>query len=793
MDKQLIINSFKKYDIELHPAGIWEFDTNGKKRPKVAYRIDGLNIDDYPDDNMFKLRIEKTPYLVIDVDGGDIGSLYQMFPSIAKTLTTTTTADNKFHIYIQRPEEFPLTRIVNALPKIDILSNGIVFEGHLYNINEYYDIEGRDIVELTEDEIMKLRTYVPRDIKYTKPGVKYERRSDPEELHLIEDYLKDTLTNPERLWNKLSIKDEVGSKKQGRPTGKVPELSYDRFNLMSYWIAINQFIPHNKVISFLEKVLVKEYNINLDTQQTQQRFYKQIVPTLPIIEVNYFDSWGGFVNKLPISDNGQWKLVGTTLPNSGTSKASKCFIAIDKYTNIPYRPNGSLLLDRSWVNTYFQTLQPDHLTMLDMVEITENPYLPKVSRDVKTGVFTLSTLEPTEYIVNLAELPVKPNPQNNVIAKAIEGVFCKTEEMDIIDIDRVGNIIDPVEFYYHWLAHILFSTKQLKMVMSLVTGATVLGGTGKTILTLTLPELILPIGAVAQSNESTAAKWDDDFYDKKLTTIDDMKDLELWKKELFARIKQLTSGSGSITMNRKGKGISRGQGRIPSLAITANFIPTIEDSDRRIFMWAPQHKLEGVDALDFVDIIESPEYHNEIQEVANYCYYLFNNHRDKYRTELYAQAPRTTLYRNARAEGAIGPKLLSIIKAGPDKLFSIFMPTKKSALTHHEIAELIVNQSTLVGSKYSISMPQQALRIIYDASRADDFAIETSAAKLANALNCGAFNRITKEWYREHYPDWVQNGVTIKHVDEEIIDSYKLWLKQNNKPTSKKEGITIEL
>ena len=58
MTKQQIIDSFAKHNIVLSPAGIWKFNTDGKKEPIVAFRVDNLPLDKYPDDNMFKLRIE---------------------------------------------------------------------------------------------------------------------------------------------------------------------------------------------------------------------------------------------------------------------------------------------------------------------------------------------------------------------------------------------------------------------------------------------------------------------------------------------------------------------------------------------------------------------------------------------------------------------------------------------------------------------------------------------------------------------------------------------------------------
>ena len=66
MTRSEIIDKFRELDITLSPAGIWKFDAEGRKEAQDAKRPDNLALDMFPLDNMYKFRIEQTPYLLID-------------------------------------------------------------------------------------------------------------------------------------------------------------------------------------------------------------------------------------------------------------------------------------------------------------------------------------------------------------------------------------------------------------------------------------------------------------------------------------------------------------------------------------------------------------------------------------------------------------------------------------------------------------------------------------------------------------------------------------------------------
>ena len=762
-----IVDRFAKFNVTLHPAGIWRFNSAGSKEPEVAFRADNLPLSKYPKDNMLKLRIEETPYMVIDIDAPDakvLMELYANLPSIKNTLTTTTTAETKQHVYIVRPEDFPLTRIVGALKNVDILSNGVVFEGHLYNINEHYDIENDKIVTLKPHEVDYLMSLVPKDlVKYGDKQIA-NKRFNPAEKKLIEEYVNGTIVDERKLWKALTSKSEH---KQGRSDYALPELSYDTFNTMAFYVALNEYIPHEMVIKFLEKVLTKEYGINLSSKQTQQRFYKQILPTLPVYEIDdKNDSFEAHIAKAPVSRDGRFLLV-STIDQQGGQK----FVLLDKYTLLPQSVNGTVLRTQKAVQFLFPTLDSDTYTYgVPQIELTSNPYQPHTAYDFDRGVFTLNTLRPTQYMQECGELVDKPD---NVLTRAIANIFMKTEE--------ATSSVDTEDFYYHWLAHVIFSERSLVTILSLSTDTTVQGGTGKSTFAAKLPMHILPRGTVFAVDESSAG-WGDAFHNSKLTCFDDLYNSDKWAA-LYTKMKQETSGTIS-KKNIKGGAMVITEASA-SLAISSNFLPKIDETDRRFFIWSPTAKLSQDEGFEISKMMaDFNAYHQDIQDIVSYCKYLYTHHRDKYAHELYIEAPKTSFNSIAKTEGATGKKLLSIILNGPNTLFDSFVPNKQIAFSKTEIVEMILLQTSEPNNrsngKYMLHLPQDFCKMLLNATRDEDM-LNESPRNIALALGC-TFSSIAPQMqgYKENKKcdDWVTRGVRMP-IDPEVVAKYQAWLKYN--------------
>lgn len=774
--RQQIVETFKSLHIDIYPAGRWKM-VNGRKEPIVAYRQDYQPLDKFKDDNMYKLRAEDHNVIVIDLDAPStdiVSMLMQNMPTLAQTFTTTTTNPNKQHIYIKRPEEFPITRIVGAWPKVDVLSNGIVFEGHLHDVNEHYDMENTTILELKPREIDFLMSIVPTSTLNKKHNQEANKRFAPYEKQIIEDYIADKLDDKRRLWKLLTPKDKADKNR----TYTCPPLAYDTFNTIAYYLALNEYIPHQTVISFLEHMLVKEYNINLNSKETQTRLYKQIIPTLPIYEIDdYNENFDAHMAKAPISRTNQHRVI-STIDNSGALK----YILVDKYTYVPIVTNDTILRGQKSLAHLFPTLNADTWTFgIPFVEITSNPYAPRISYDLDRDLFTLSMIVPTQYILNIGAVSQKPN---NVLTKAISKIFEQDEDSQCS--------VDPEDFYYHWLAHILFSTKQLSTVMSLSTASNVQGGTGKSTFTAKLPMHILPRGMVKTIDEETA-KWGDAFHNTKLTCFDDLHDTKHWS-ELYARIKRETSGTIKA-VNQKGGSITISD-KSACIAVSSNFYPKVDETDRRFFIWAPTEKLTDEEGLVIAEIMSDyTVYRQEIQDIANYCFHLFTSEQDKYYRELYIEAPTTSFLLSAKTDGTTSEKLISMIMAGPNILFDAFVPGKNNYMSKHEIVEFILEQlkppTSRTQGKWTTLLPQDFFRVLLNATRDEDMT-NLSPKNIAFRLGNVVFSSLSKQDYRDKakYAKWATRGLSIK-LSDKVIKSYQDWLKYNKEDIAPSEEAEI--
>lgn len=781
--RQDIVHRFKSLNIPitLYPAGKWRYnEAKGKKEAIIANRPDGMPLSKFLDDNMYKLRAEDHEVLVIDMDAPStavLSMLMQAMPTLAKTFTTTTTQPSKQHIYVRRPSAFPLTRLIGAWDKVDLLANGIVFEGHMHDTNEHYDMENAKILELKPKEVdFLLGALSASQLKGAKTDKPQEasKRFAPFERAIVEDYIADKLDDTRKLWKILTPKDK-------QTPGKryvAPPLAYDTFNTIAYYLALNEYIPHQTVISFLEHLLVKEYNINLNSGETQQRLYKQIIPTLPVYETDdYNDNFDAHIIKSPVSRTGMQRVL-STVDTSGNMK----YVLVDKYTYTPVVANDTLLRSQKSLAHLFPTLNADTWTYgIPFVEITSSPYAPRYSYDLDKDLFMLNTTIPTQYQLYIGQRDTKPD---NTLTRAIAKIFEQTRETHCS--------VDPEDFYYHWLAHIVFSTKQMSTVMALATASNVQGGTGKSTFTAKLPMHILPRGLVKTIDEETA-KWGDAFHNTKLTCFDDLHDTKHWG-ELYSKIKRETSGTikavnqkgGAITISDKGA----------CIAVSSNFFPKVDETDRRFFIWAPTEKLDEAEGLKIAELMADYNlYSPDIQDIANYCYYLFNCEKDKYYRELYIEAPTSSFLTLAKTEGATSEKLISMIMAGPNALFDAFVPGKHNYMSQREIVEFILEQlrepNNRSNSAWTTLLPQDFFRVLLNATRDEDMT-NLSPKNIAFRLGNIAFSSISKVDYKNKtkYAAWATRGLVIK-LSEQVIEAYREWLTYSNEQAVESKDVEI--
>ena len=656
------------------PAGIWERDEEGKKKPIVAFRTDGLSFSNYPKDNIAKFRIEevKSPdgfrLLIVDADsqvGKDTAE--KLFPQCHDTFSYQTSQPYKRHYwFFVSSETFAELRAIGTMTDIDILTYGIAFTAHFFRDADYVLPDFSKEIAYLDEKSCEI-VLASLDEKNTSYG-RGEHTSfvNKEMATLVTAYTNDKLeikgdtvearTNRNNLFKQITPKI---LKSKGQRKFEAPELSHDTLNTMALLVAKNSKIPNDIAIKFIEKLLVEVYDLNLNSKLSQVHWYNSILPTLPFFE-NLFNPMEDFREFDEIvmdnsTDNSKdrnfkWVLFGTT--KAGNSK----FMQVNKFTYKLRSINGVTLFDENYIRKWYPSLAAGDLAELPQLAITANPYEDIVIFDEDNDMFTLNTLHPSSYKLSAVANKTKPE---NVLTKMIELFFMNEKHED---------------FYYHWLAHLMYGSKPVNVVVWFCSDSNAEAGTGKTLLSASLPAQLIGFDQATTVDSNVASAGWGQIYETKLLSYNDlnkMKDNE-WDN-LYAKIKDEATNSTSKLRNNKGGDIMKSMLGVCQSG-SSNFIPKVDSSDRRFFIISPKEKLDqdGADLLHHIFEEARTDEHKELQEIADYLAHLYTDSKDKYKTELYTRAMMTAEKIASAQMGAYTHTIIPRIQHNPRELFDIF-------------------------------------------------------------------------------------------------------------------------
>jgi len=668
--------SYLDKGMTLAPAGIWERDEDTqKKKPIVAYRADGLDFANFPKDNIAKVRIEeiKAPadmrVLIIDADSQQgLDTAYKLFPQCKYTFSHQTSQPFKRHFFFYvSSEKFEEFRAVGALEDIDILTYGILFVAHFFR-EAGYNLPDFELPILELDERSCDIILASLDEKNTSYGVgEHSSFVNKEMANLVTAYTKDKLdisqkdyttkANRNNLFKHLTPK---ALKSKGQRKFEVPELSHDTLNTMALLVAKNSKIPNDIAITFIEKLLVDVYEVSLNSKLTQVHWYNSILPTLPFFEAlfNPMEDFREFDQLIDDNStentkdrNFKWVAFKTTNGQGATR-----FIQLNKFTYKLRTMNGIKLFDESTFRSFYPNLAKDDIQDIPMLTIQTNPYVEVVTYDEDNDFFTLNTIHPSRYKVNARMNKSKPH---NILTKMIELFFDNELQED---------------YYYHWLAHLMFGDKPVNVVMWLCSDNNAEAGTGKTILSAALPAQLIGFDQATTVDSSVATAGWGQIFDTKLLSYNDLNTMPKadWAK-MYAKIKDEATNSTGKLRNNKGGDITKSNIGICQSG-SSNFIPELDSSDRRFFVVSPKLKMDnkGADELHRIFEAERASDHREIQEIADYLKYLYDEQRDKYKSELFTRALMTAEKTAATQMGTFTKRILPLIAHNPRELFDIF-------------------------------------------------------------------------------------------------------------------------
>ncbi len=695
------------------PAGIWERDDNGKKKPIVAFRADGLSFANYTQDNIAKFRIEEVSspedmrLLIIDADsqtGKDTAE--KLFPQTLETFSYQTSQPYKRHYWFYvSSEKFEEFRAVGALDDIDILTYGIAFTAHFFREAEY-KLPNFDLPILELDERSCEIILASLDEKNTSYGAgEHSSFVNKEMANLVIAYTNDKLdisgadvaskTNRNNLFKQITPK---ALKNKGQRKFEAPELSHDTLNTMALLVAKNSKIPNEIAIKFIEKLLVDVYNLDLNSKLTQVHWYNSILPTLPFFEslFNPMEDFREFDQLIDDNStdnskdrNFKWVAFKTTNGQGATR-----FIQLNKFTYKLRTMNGIKLFDESTFRSFYPNLAKDDIQEIPMLTIQTNPYVEVVTYDEENDFFTLNTIHPSKYKVNARMNKTKPK---NILTQMIQLFFSNEAHED---------------YYYHWLAHLMFGDKPVNVVMWLCSDNNAEAGTGKTILSAALPAQLIGFDQATTVDSSVATAGWGQIFDTKLLSYNDLNTMPKadWAK-MYAKIKDEATNSTGKLRNNKGGDITKSNIGICQSG-SSNFIPELDSSDRRFFVVSPKLKLDefGADELHRIFEEDRAEEHIEIQDIADYLKYLYSDYRDKYKSELFTRALMTAEKTAATQMGTFTRRILPLIAHNPRELFDIF--SKKIEFNSEWQEWQIITFIKLQTHKNKVYLPSDFINVI---------------------------------------------------------------------------------
>lgn len=461
------------------PAGIWERDEDGKKKPIVAFRADGLSFANFPTDNIAKFRIEQVTapadkrLIIIDADSQEgKNTVEKIFPQTANTFSYQTSQPYKRHYWFYVPtDKFEEFRAVGAMEDVDILTYGIAFTAHFFRDADY-KLPNFELPILELDEMGVEIILASLDEKNTSYGRGDHTSFVNKEMAVlviayvdgkldISEKDHETKANRNKLFKQITPKI---LKKKGQRKFEAPALSHDTLNTMALLVAKNNKIPNDIAVKFIEKLLVEVYELNLNSKLTQVHWYNSILPTLPFFEAlfNPMEDFREF-DEIVLDNstdnakdrNFKWVLFGTT--KNGAPK----FMQINRFTYKLRNINGVTLFDESYIRKWYPHLAKDDMDSIPQLAITANPYEDIVIFDEENDVHTLNTLHPSPYKLGAVANKSKPK---NILTEMIELFFDDEQQED---------------YYYHWLAHIMYGDKPVNVVMWFCSDSNAEAGTGK--------------------------------------------------------------------------------------------------------------------------------------------------------------------------------------------------------------------------------------------------------------------------------------------------------------------------
>lgn len=645
-----------KLQLDFNSAGNIAY-IDGKKKFTIPH-TDNHPIDE--DTNVLKAQLDNK-YLIIDSDESDLDTLEDMYPSIVNTFATQTTSETKRHFYFKCPSTIKNVRKIKlqANGEYDILTTGIIFEGHSITGQEaeWRVVNDTSPIELSPTEILHLSNLSNTSSSSKLPRVYFmdEKVGKIVREAVINDRLPTTRKDMKDLIMGLTNQDYQNEIKASKAKNiPFPEFGHMVINTMAYKLSYNMAVSHLERDAILDIILRDVYDIDSDSTLTDKHLRKSILATLPRHEAL----------KQPIEyDNFRDMLLPTIMNGYGMVKfidnGEIKFLEIDEHTFKPRNMGryDNAVLSQNTVLSLRQYSKED-LQLIPLVKVVVNPFQSSIWFEGSSNIDIINLAQHSRYYEEA--VPVEEIP-DNVITRLVYSYFGSKYQ----------------DFYYHWLAHCMYHTRAPQTMPMLVSPSEDRGSTGKSSLAQAIPQRLI-FSASTADPQQTESGWGDSTAGRKLVCFNDMKEMHKAKWGAVHAFAKDHSTSGARRMENMKFGGFTLTSHSNAFSFSANWVPPIDEHDRRLWYVFPQSLYGDTGFLDEDDVYtlnhmlehsQLDDYHTELQDVANYLKYLYEYDRERYNTELYISAPQTE-YRDIalKQQKTYSESLIPSIAGGPEQL-----------------------------------------------------------------------------------------------------------------------------
>ncbi len=642
-----IVATFKdKLNITLTPSGLWEWDssTNKKKAVDMEGRVDYLSWDKHPNDNMARTYL-KGEYLVVDIDGRfasvDDTHIHIADTKIKLPLTfyTVTTKGSNIHAYykVDNADKLPRRTVSAVAPNIDTFTYGTVFEGHMFE-RGVYKLYANPIATLSEDHpyMQILLAYNSRLNSNINIARDIYPVSKPAIYNAVKLFVADDFPDQKKGMRNNVIKTFLPHNylphKGERPDLTKMEMNYSLINDLATKMSTVAELSTDEMIAFL-RTFVTRLGFDPDYQGLLEKNILATLPNREAIAVDLVDDAKSIQEMIDAQPNTSAPAFKTS---AGGKVAKKVYIRLNSVTYEPIYFNGTPFVEEKFMSSFNpeRTLYnnagvpvgwDDGVPIVDTINC---PYSPPISYDY-TPIVNL--YRQTEYLKQAIPRKIE-NLSSNLIGR-----------LSLSTLEPLS--MEVMYAFYHTT---IWGNMPPIMTPWMATGENTEGGTGKSIITLTLLSTILGQAAVKISFKDLKDGWGDILIGKRHISLEDIEKLSAKEADILdGAMKQVHSASAQ-TINMKGGSITNEVVRL-SLSASSNHIPYTTVAQRRIFALEPAHlddslpnKALSKDDAQELDIILKAEYSNEIQDFVNHLYYLHQQPMSDTMYEyLYIAAPHT--------------------------------------------------------------------------------------------------------------------------------------------------------